>query len=308
LTTHLAEENRPEHGAAGDVVGPASSFYLSQRLRLHYVDWGNRSATPLILVHGGRDHARSWDAVGAALRRDHHVIAPDLRGHGDSSWAIGSIYHFIEYVIDLAQLIEAIGAPQVRLIGHSLGAFVCAHYTGTFPDRVEKFVAIEGIDAPASVETRLKPLRIYEQIERMTADAQRQARRAPRRYATLEAAVERMREENPRLSSSMSRHLTEHGMARNEDGTYSWKFDDYARGPKPLRFSREETAELVRRITCPTLLIRGTESDTPDPKDSGLLARFRNARSVAIEGAGHWVHHDQLAEFLEHTRAFLAES
>ena len=63
--------------------GPTSHFYFSQRLRLHYVDWGNEGAPPLVLVHGGRDHCRNWDWVAARLRDRYHVIAPDLRGHGD---------------------------------------------------------------------------------------------------------------------------------------------------------------------------------------------------------------------------------
>ena len=66
-------------------AGPTSRVYFSQRLRLHYVDWGNPGAPPLILLHGGRDHCRNWDWVAADLRRDYHVIAPDLRGHGDSA-------------------------------------------------------------------------------------------------------------------------------------------------------------------------------------------------------------------------------
>ncbi len=72
--------------------GPTSRHYFSQRMRLHYVDWGNPEAPPLILLHGGRDHCRNWDWVAADLRRDYHVIAPDLRGHGDSAWAASGSY------------------------------------------------------------------------------------------------------------------------------------------------------------------------------------------------------------------------
>jgi len=67
--------------------GPTSRIFFSQRLRLHYVDWGNEGAPPLLLVHGGQDHCRNWDWVAEDLRHDWHVICPDLRGHGDSAWA-----------------------------------------------------------------------------------------------------------------------------------------------------------------------------------------------------------------------------
>ncbi|WP_369825446.1 alpha/beta fold hydrolase, partial [Erythrobacter sp. HI0074] len=51
-------------------AGPTSQTFISQRLRLHYLDWGNRGKPPLVLVHGGRDHARSWDWVAEQLRED----------------------------------------------------------------------------------------------------------------------------------------------------------------------------------------------------------------------------------------------
>src|SRR5712691_5377531 len=67
-------------------LGPTSHYFYSMRLKLHYVDWGNHEKPPLLLIHGGRDHARNWDWVAQDLRRDYHIIAPDLRGHGDSQW------------------------------------------------------------------------------------------------------------------------------------------------------------------------------------------------------------------------------
>ena len=61
-------------------AGPTSHTYFSQRLRLHYTDWGNPDAPPMILIHGGRDHCRNWDWVAEHFRKDYHIIAPDLRG------------------------------------------------------------------------------------------------------------------------------------------------------------------------------------------------------------------------------------
>ncbi|MET0137647.1 MAG: alpha/beta fold hydrolase, partial [Sphingobium sp.] len=94
---------------------PTSHFFTSLRTRLHYVDWGNPSAPPLILIHGGFDHARSWDWTARALARDYHVIVPDLRGHGDSGWANDGGYPTNKFVYDLTQLVELTGRPQVAL-------------------------------------------------------------------------------------------------------------------------------------------------------------------------------------------------
>ena len=66
--------------------GPDGRYYRSQGLRLHFTDWGNASAPPLLLVHGGLDHSRSWDHLAQALRAN-SFVAPDLRGHGNSDWA-----------------------------------------------------------------------------------------------------------------------------------------------------------------------------------------------------------------------------
>jgi len=89
-----------------ETYGPTSRIYFSQRLRLHYVDWGNEGAPPLLLVHGGRDHCRAWDWVAQALRKDWHIIAPDLRGHGDSEWPSDGNYTMPAFIYDLAQLIH----------------------------------------------------------------------------------------------------------------------------------------------------------------------------------------------------------
>ena len=98
-----------------------------------------------MLVHGTRDHARSWDGVARALRDEYHVYALDLRGHGNSAWAPGALYSLSEHVLDLSVFLDVINAFPVRIVGHSLGAMVALLYAGVYPDRVKKLVAIEGL-------------------------------------------------------------------------------------------------------------------------------------------------------------------
>src|SRR5258708_24471217 len=65
--------------------------------------WGNPDAPPLLLIHGGRDHCRCWDWVAEDLRGDYRVLAPDLRGHGDSqdrkSTRLNSSHQIISYAV-----------------------------------------------------------------------------------------------------------------------------------------------------------------------------------------------------------------
>jgi len=287
------------------VVGPTSHYYYSQRLKLHYVDWGNTEAAPLLLLHGGRDHARNWDWVALALRASYHIIAPDLRGHGDSEWARGGQYAMIDYVLDVAQLLEQLQLFPITIIGHSLGGAIACQYSGVYPERVKQLVAIEGLGPPPG-HTRRGPA--YERMRDWIAQMRSYAGRQARRYASLDEAVRRMQEANKRLTAEQAYHLTLHGTCRNEDGTYTWKFDNYVRSQSPYEFNVEEARSIWQRITCPTLLLRGTESWATDPMHDGRARAFQQVRCVNISRAGHWVHHDQLEEFLGVVRAFFKDT
>ena len=288
-----------------DGTGPTSRTYFSQRLRLHYVDWGNPAAPPLLLVHGGRDHCRNWDWVAGALRHDWHVLAPDLRGHGDSQWSPDGSYTIAGYVYDLAQLIHQQQLAPATIVAHSLGGVIALRYAGIYPEAVRRLVVIEGLGASPR---RLRDARrrgIAERMRRWVEEERALAGRRPRRYAALEDALARMREANRHLSAEQALHLTQHGVNQNEDGSYSWKFDNYVRAEPPYDMARSEIEELWRRIECPTLLVYGKESWASNPLDDGRAAHFRSARVVSFENAGHWVHHDRLDAFLDLVGAFI---
>jgi pimeloyl-ACP methyl ester carboxylesterase len=287
--------------------GPTSHIYFSQRLRLHYVAWGDRDAPSMLLIHGGRDHCRNWDWVAEELRDDYHIIAPDLRGHGDSEWLVGGSYNQIDYVYDIAQLLHQTKATPTTIIGHSLGGSISVLYSGLYPENVTKLVSIEGMGPPPAMLAARMAQPIAARLTDWVKDLRKSSGRMPRRYPSLEEAFQRMQTENPHLTADQARHLTIHGSNQNEDGTYSWKFDNYVRTFPPLGLTNEQSVELWGRISCPTLLVRGTESWASDPDDDGRAAHFHNARVVNIEKAGHWVHHDQLDVFMGHVREFLAK-
>ena len=286
-------------------IGPTSQSFVSQRLRLHYVDWGNPTAPPLILLHGGRDHCRNWDWVAQDLRKDFHIVAPDLRGHGDSAYSPSGDYSMQAFVYDLAQFIHQQKLAPVRIVAHSLGGGIALRYSGVFPETVAKLVAIEGLGpSPAQQAARAKRT-AAERLRQWVGDTRALAGRVPRRYASIEEAYGRMQGENRHLTPEQARYLTVHGVSQNEDGTYSWKFDNYVRSFSPVDFQPEELQALWANITCPVLLINGKESWASDPVRDGQMGFFKDARAVAFDGAGHWVHHDRLDAFLAEVRGFL---
>lgn len=284
---------------------PVSHRFISQRLGLHYLDWGNPNAPPLILLHGGRDHARSWDWVARELRNDWHIIAPDLRGHGDSAWSPDGVYGETYYIYDLAQLIHQLGEEQVTIVAHSLGGSIATRYAGIYPERVRKIVAIEGLGyTPAALSARRKkPL--DRQLRDWIEERRLLSTRMPRRYRTVEAAYERMRAENPFLTEPQARGLTHHGVNRNEDGSFSWKFDNYVRSFAPPDLPEEELYRLWGRIACPVLLIHGKNSWTSNPEEDGRARHFRDVRVMVVENAGHWPHHDRFEDVTAALRGFL---
>jgi pimeloyl-ACP methyl ester carboxylesterase len=288
---------------------PTSHSYFSQRLRLHYLDWGNPTAPPLLLLHGTRDHAHSWDWAARRLQDRYHVIAPDLRGHGDSQWSLGSTYAPSEFVYDLAQLIHQQQLAPVRIVAHSLGAVISLRYAGINPDLVERLVIVDGTGDIAMGSVPRLPL--AEEQQAWIESLRSLSGRRPRQYPTLEDAYQRLQEANPHLSPEQARHLTIHGVNQNEDGSYGWKFDGYlssnlVNGHFMLDHSREQVFELWRNITCPVLFLTGEESwHVATLDESELVSHFQDARHVFIEEAGHWLHHDQLDQFLELVEDFL---
>ena len=281
---------------ADAAIEPTSHTYTSQGLKLHYLDWGNAGAPLLLLIHGTRDHARSWDWTARALRHRWHVIAVDLRGHGDSQWSPDGAYLAAYQVLDIADLMDTFGQESATVMGHSFGGNISARYAALFPQRVRKLVLVDGLGPAQSVlnawAERGPVLRTREWIEKRRETATQK----PRRFATVEEAVARMAAANKHLSEDQARHLAVHGVRLHADG-YGWKYDPAIGNFLPEDFSVDLTG-FYRDIAAPTLLFHGSESWTSNPEADGRAAFFRDHRTVAFEKAGHWLHHDQLDAFL----------
>jgi len=285
---------------------PTSHTYISQRIRLSYCDWGNPDAPPLVLIHGGRDHSRNWDWVAIELRERWHVIAPDLRGHGDSAWSPDGGYNMPAYLYDLAQLIHRRALAPVTLVGHSLGGNIAIRYAALYPENVTRVVSIEGLGPSPKAIAERDAKALAERLRSWIEARRALAARLPRRYARIEDAVSRMQEANKHLSIEQARHLTRFGVNQNEDGSYSWKFDPYLHVFPPVDLPQAEIERLWAAVACPALLVYGKESWASNPAEDGRARHFRDARVVLVEKAGHWVHHDQLAFFIATVKAFLA--
>ena len=286
---------------------PSSHSFMSARLQLHYVRWGDQGLEPLLLLHGGLDHCRTWDWFANELKGRYQLIALDLRGHGDSDWAVGNTYSMIDFVYDVIELLDHLKMPKISIVGHSLGGAIALKYAGLFPENIKQLVAIESLGYSP------EKLAQYEakSVDQHAASWLRQMRRLQtqattrRVFTTQEKAVQRMRLVHPNLTAGQAKHLTIHGVRQNEDGGFGWKADPYVKAYQPFDMDIEETHYLWARISCPVLLIYGEDSWASNPAVDGRDRYFKDVQVECIPGAGHAVHHDQLSRFTEVVEDFL---
>src|SRR5712664_4114525 len=87
-------------------ASPADGTTSLNGLRFHFLDWRTRGEPPMLLLHGGAQTAHSWDEVAPDLARDHHVLALDQRGHGDTDWAPAGRYRRDDFVADIRAFLD----------------------------------------------------------------------------------------------------------------------------------------------------------------------------------------------------------
>ena len=260
---------------------------------LHYLDWGAADRPPVVLLHGITGHARVWDHLASCLLPGHRVLALDQRGHGDSEPAPDDDYDVGTMADDVAAFAASLRLDRFALIGHSMGGRIAIKYAADHVTRLDRLVIID-----IGPEINLAGL---QRVRDMMAHS-------PERIESEEWAVEYIRRGNPLQDVDMLRERVRHGLKRLPDGELTWK---YAKGLRDMmRAARRDAVDLwepLPRITCPTLVVRGAESDILSTDVAKkMTARLPGGRLIEIEGAGHTVPADRPEEFVRHIRAFLS--
>lgn len=261
-------------------------------LRFHYLEWGLPQAPPLVLLHGLTGHARTWDHFAEAMADRFRVLALDQRGHGDSDRAPDGDYRVASMVRDLVAFADAVCPGRFSLIGLSMGGRVSIAYAGSHPDRVERLVLVDiGPEIALEGLTRIRTF-VSKVPEELESEAQA--------YQLLRAAA-------PRYSEPLLRYRVKHSFNRLPNGKLTWKYDKALRDQ-----TREGTRDIpnlwpdLARITCPTLIVRGTESDVLSPEIAKrMLETLRDGRLVEVPEAGHTVLGDQPEPFARVVGEFL---
>jgi pimeloyl-ACP methyl ester carboxylesterase len=244
-----------------------------------------------VLVHGFLDLAYGWHEVAERLATRAHVIAPDLRGHGDSDWiGAGGYYHFFDYIADLDEVIARLARARLVVIGHSMGGSVASYWTGTRPTRAAALALLEGLGPPDQSDAELTG-RTAQWI-----DAWRKARGKAKPMSSVAEAAARLRKHDPLLGEALASKLAAAGTRTTEHGLV-WKHDPLHLTMGPYPFRRDHAAQYWRRISCPVLIVDGAQTmmNLPDAERAARRAHFANHRHVTLPGAAHMMQRHQPA-------------
>ncbi|MHB8420003.1 MAG: alpha/beta fold hydrolase [Myxococcales bacterium] len=264
--------------------GPAERTVVANQIRHHLLAWRGGDRATVLCLHGFLDSAWGFAPIGPALAAaGYEVVAPDLRGHGDSGKVgPGSSYQFYDYVFDVKALVDDLAPARLFLVGHSMGAAIAALYTGSHPERVERLALLEGLamhEQPADQA----PGYLAAWIDRV----ERARRRQPHVYPDLDAAAAAIARNDPLCPKDIARFLAEHG-TREVPGGVAFKHDPLHLAPNPYPYRHEIIRPFWERIRCRTLLLHGEKTEMPEPEDmEARLRAFRTARRVTVAGAGH---------------------
>lgn len=253
--------------------------------------WGDEAAPPVVLVHGWADCGASFLAVARALAADFRVLAPDLRGFGDSGRAAHG-YFFPDYLGDLdALLASPLVAGPVTLVGHSMGGNVCGLYAGVRPARVASLVLLEGFGMPDS--------RPEDAPRRYAAWLDRQGEASGLRdFDDFDALCAHLAKLAPRATRATLEEVARCWASPLGDGGWRLKMDPRHKRVNPVLYRRAEAAACWRATTAPVLLAAGDESDFR-ARFRGLdplldaQSHYRRCRVETITRAGHMMHWEQ---------------
>jgi len=278
-------------GLAGQrqgAAGPTDHTVTVNGLRLHYVDWGNAGAPPMILIHGLDRVARTFDHVAPHFAGRYHVIAVDMRGHGDSDWDPQGRYLVEDHAGDLEGLVQQLGLHGITLWGNSTGGRVAQVFAGKHPELVAAVISEDvGPERP-----------------RQIADSySRRVKQEEAGWATEDELLARLRKANPGASDAVLVSYVRYGTKRRADGRLVWKRD-----PQLVKgFVATDLWHYVRQITAPMLYVLGGRSTIVPPETQEELRKtLPRVRIVTMPGLGHYPSDEKPEEFIRIVDEFLA--
>ena len=277
---------------------PEHRHWHVNALEVAGLSWGDPGARPVLALHGWLDNAASFSML-APLLPDHHVVAVDLTGQGQSDWrSANGTYQIWDDLPELLGILYALGWEEFDLIGHSRGAIIATLLAATLPERVGRLVLLDAI-TPAPVEEAA----FADQLRRFLEDKQRLQNRQNRVYPTIEEAVASRRQRG--LSAAAAKVLAERNL-RPCAGGFTWTTDPRLQGASAVKLTAGQIQAVLERLAMPTLLLLAEEGIGHASEAADLARRHVRDLEVASIAGGHHFHMEQgVTELAGRIRRFL---
>jgi pimeloyl-ACP methyl ester carboxylesterase len=281
------------------------SVKLPSGLSLGLIEWlgaATKTDCPVILfIHGLGDASGVWRDVAAPLAAKFRVLSVDLRGHGDSSWALDGNYKAEAMATDIASLLRLLGLGPVTVAGHSLGGAVALRLPSfQLPEIQSLILADFGLASePAHMAHILKVLR----------DAHRS-------YSSIEDYARSLAERYPLASADLLNWVAKETATRSNSGEIRLKYDPSiltSREQRSVAEANLETTEnwaLLPKFRCPVLVLRGVASSVLSAKVAERMIRkiLYQGTLAEIPAAGHSIHIDNPQAVKRNIETFLEKN
>jgi pimeloyl-ACP methyl ester carboxylesterase len=281
----------------GDAMECRNHSVIRQGLTLHVSDWGPVTATPLVALHGIRGYGETFSGLAKALQPRFRLIALDQRGRGESDWDPDRNYYTDDYVGDVLAMVDHLGIDRFDLLGHSMGGINAIAFAARYPARVRRLIIEDA--GPGAFENSAGAVRIRREFIETPSD-----------FSHWDEASAFMRRLRPSVSEDARQQRLKNMLKPKAGGGFTWRYDH--EGIRSVRLDPDATRLVDLRkhiplIACPTLVVRGGNSDYLQPE---MVAEMRGLNPLisdtVIPGAGHYVHDDQPDAFYQEVRAFLS--
>ena len=267
-------------------IQPQDKYVTANGIVLHYLDWGAPGKPVMVLLHGLRGHAHSWDSFSEAMCEDFHILAFDQRGRGLSDWAPDGDYSREAFVADLAGICDSLKLESVTLIGHSLGTRNAIPFASRFPERVRKLVFVDMTPGSAGNGERIR----------------REIVNVPEEFDSFEGVYAHIRKENLRPPEEVLRRRVKYQTRELPNGKIGWRYDIAIRDQwrnSTIGGAAEDLWPDYCQISCPILVVRGMETDALLADEAQKMVEANaNAELVEIPNAHHMVFEDNPDAFL----------
>lgn len=285
-----------------ELLPSGSEFIPVRGLRYHVRRWGDSDKPMLFIAHGWLDVSETFALLVQPLLARFQILAPDWRGLGLSEWPQDG-YWFPDYVGDFEAVLDHYSpAAPTLVVGHSMGAQVTSLYAGLRPERVSKFVCLDGLFLP-DMKPELAPKRFRGWLDELRKLPQEKS------YPSYEDLAQRVRKQHPQLSAERALFVAQCWARPDRDGVIRLLADPKHRLRGPGLYRAAESEEIWKQITAPTLFIDGGKSifrtAITSQETQQRRACFRNYQQTVIAEAGHMLHFDApeetgrtIAEFL----------